>query len=632
MNQNPGPQNSRTDTGRRVESGLNLLVELEPAYRVFWQNLGDLLAARRTPPVATTPSSGTLWNDVFVGSRTPWWRFLESILGHLIAVAIIMNVSQEVALQQKIEQRRTFQHTSITYYRPEPTFPALRSNPGRVRGRSKGQTAALQAATIRVAPEHAQRLVVPPDIKMSGAARPDILVQDPALPAAPLAATGGSQRSGPLSATAVVAPPPELRQGTGRRQSGLLKVSAVGPPSNVGGLFSLRTSSTPSATVVGPAPVVGGAIHRISDLNIGRSEAVAPAPRLPMQEQSTVSGKAQGILGLAASVVVPPPPSVPRSGTLAGGRGIAPSGAGLQVVPPPPTVQDPGTPAGGRVNWGSGADILVVPPVPSVEGAGSTPRGGAVSSLISGVQVVPPAPSIQGAGRGVGRGGSLGAGTQVVPPAPSVDGTGSGAGNGRGSSLSADLRAVPPPPSVDGAGGPRDGEMSSLGNGGVQAGAPGASVQNGASSGARAMDATQPAPPDGDDSHDAATEEMPIRIIGQALALPNSSYFSNYEVFIAERRRGNGKTQLIKLVYVSLPYQRKLSEYGVNSAKIYKLRVTRDSSCDETLLEMTWPQADPSHPDAANPIGPPSLGPHDTNATLPCYRTTADDYRKALSK
>jgi hypothetical protein len=176
--------------------------------------------------------------------------------------------------------------------------------------------------------------------------------------------------------------------------------------------------------------------------------------------------------------------------------------------------------------------------------------------------------------------------------------------------------------------------MSLLANGGVQVGAPAASVQNAVSSaaGGRAMDATQPPSSETDDAHEPATEELPIRIIGQALALPNSSYFSNYEVFIAERRRGNGRTQLIKLAYVSLPYQRKLSEYGVNSTKIYKLRVTRDSSCDETLLEMTWPQADPSHPDAANPIGPPTLGPNDPNTTLPCYHTTADDYRKALSK
>jgi hypothetical protein len=186
---------------------------------------------------------------------------------------------------------------------------------------------------------------------------------------------------------------------------------------------------------------------------------------------------------------------------------------------------------------------------------------------------------------------------------------------------------------MQGAGGSGGREMASLAGGGSAA-APPASLQNAVSSaaGGRAMDVTQSSPTDSDDSHEPATEELPIRIIGQALALPNSSYFSNYEVFIAERRRAKGGTQLIKLVYVSLPYQRRLSEYGVNSAKIYKLRVTRDASCDETLLEMTWPQADASHPNTGLPIGPPTLGPNDPNSTLPCYRTTADDYRRALSK
>ncbi|HXP16027.1 MAG TPA: hypothetical protein VN868_02915 [Terriglobales bacterium] len=577
---------------------------------------------------------------MFVASRTPWWRFLESMLGHLVAVAIIMNVSQESTLREKLEQRRNFQHTSITYYRPAPTFPALGSNPGRARGRAKGQAASVQPATIRVAPKHTPRLVAPPDIKMSGPARPEIVANHPALPAMPLSATGRWQRNGPLSAALVVAPPPELPQGSGRRQPSLLRVPAVAPPSNTGGLFSLRASATPSATVVGPAPVVPGvvpgAIHRISDLNIGRSDAVAPAPRLPMQEQRAVSGKAQRILGSGASMMVPPPPSVPRSGTFAGGRGVAPSGGGSQVVPPPPTVQGPGSRTGGQVNWTSGVGMQVVPPAPSVESAGSTPRGGPGSSLISDVQVVPPAPTVQGAAaNGAGRGNSPGAGVQqVVAPAPAVEGAGTAARGGRGSSLSSGLQAVAPAPSMDGAGGSRGGDMSPLGSRGMQGGAPAAAVQDAVSSaaGGRAMDATQPPSPETDDSHDAASEELPIRIIGQALALPNSSYFSNYEVFIAERRRGNGNTQLIKLVYVSLPYQRKLSEYGVNSTKIYKLRVTRDSSCDETLLEMTWPQADPSHPDAANPIGPPTLGPHDRNSTLPCYRTTADDYRKAILK
>ena len=137
------------------------------------------------------------------------------------------------------------------------------------------------------------------------------------------------------------------------------------------------------------------------------------------------------------------------------------------------------------------------------------------------------------------------------------------------------------------------------------------------------------------DSDDAdtqgATVEMPLHLIGPVLALPGSSYFSNYEVFIAERKLGNNHTQLIKLVYVSLPYQRRLAEYGPNNWTVPKLRVTRDQSCDESLLQMTWPETDP-RPDSQHAADSPALTPKDRKGMLPCYRTTADDYRRALSR
>ena len=126
-------------------------------------------------------------------------------------------------------------------------------------------------------------------------------------------------------------------------------------------------------------------------------------------------------------------------------------------------------------------------------------------------------------------------------------------------------------------------------------------------------------------------EEMPLRLIGLAMALPNSSYFSNYEVYIAERRLRKNLTELVKLVYVYLPYQRRLSEYGVDNSKVYKLLVSRDRSCDESLMQMTWPEADP-HPDMHNAADAPGLSADDKKGMLPCYRTTADDYRKAMSR
>lgn len=124
-------------------------------------------------------------------------------------------------------------------------------------------------------------------------------------------------------------------------------------------------------------------------------------------------------------------------------------------------------------------------------------------------------------------------------------------------------------------------------------------------------------------------QDLPVRVIGLAMSLPSSSYFSNYEVFIAERRVSKDETQLIKLVYESLPYQRRLSEYGLNN-RVFKLRVTRDPSCDESLIQMTWPDADQGKTGAKPATDSPELkSGHDDK--LPCYRTTADAYRKALS-
>jgi hypothetical protein len=125
-----------------------------------------------------------------------------------------------------------------------------------------------------------------------------------------------------------------------------------------------------------------------------------------------------------------------------------------------------------------------------------------------------------------------------------------------------------------------------------------------------------------------SVQELPMRLIGLALALPTSSYFSNYEVFIAERRLAKGESQLIKLVYESRPYQRRMSEFGLDNSKIYKLRVKRDQTCDETALQIAgdhYTELQKASPDGA-------LRALDKNSVLPCYRTTADDYQKALAK
>ena len=210
-------------------------------------------------------------------------------------------------------------------------------------------------------------------------------------------------------------------------------------------------------------------------------------------------------------------------------------------------------------------------------------------------------------------------GLQVVPPAPSVQDAINSTGGGRANSLSnTGLQVVPPAPSVQGAG-----------NSGTGGSAMAMSIPPVVTSPSRPVIDNSRGPVE--NPRGQVTEEMAIRLIGLALALPSSSYFSNYEVFIAERRISKVASQLIKLVYVSLPYQRRLSEYGLNNSKVYKLRVSRDRTCDESLLQMTWPETDP-HPGSQYSTDSPGLNPNDRNGMLPCYRTTADDYRKALSR
>jgi hypothetical protein len=119
-----------------------------------------------------------------------------------------------------------------------------------------------------------------------------------------------------------------------------------------------------------------------------------------------------------------------------------------------------------------------------------------------------------------------------------------------------------------------------------------------------------------------------VRVIGFALALPSSSFFSNYEVFIAEREFAKNELQLIKLVYESRATQRRLSEYGVSDSAMFRLRVKRDPTCDESAEQI----AGTKYAELQQASTDKALRSTDKDTMLPCYRTTADDYQKALAR
>lgn len=132
----------------------------------------------------------------------------------------------------------------------------------------------------------------------------------------------------------------------------------------------------------------------------------------------------------------------------------------------------------------------------------------------------------------------------------------------------------------------------------------------------------------------AKKEVIRVRLIALSLAFPRSSFFATREVFIAEKQLEGDEWRLVKLVYEFLPYQPRLSDYGLDYSVLHELRAVRDPRCDESLRQMgtpqnvpAWPQPDQSWKYASEA---PSLNPRRHKSNLPCYETTAEDYSKSV--
>jgi len=112
-----------------------------------------------------------------------------------------------------------------------------------------------------------------------------------------------------------------------------------------------------------------------------------------------------------------------------------------------------------------------------------------------------------------------------------------------------------------------------------------------------------------------------------------SSFFKGFEAAIAERSIGGGKIEYIKLVYISLPYQKKLRDYDWSTTKLYKIRAVQDPACDESLMQMMMPEG-AGMMDAENQAAADDLIARvgDKNTKLHCYRTTAEDFARAVQR
>jgi hypothetical protein len=621
---------------------LRLLIEWEPRRRVFLSNLAGLLWARRVPQPPITSRPAPFWNDVFVPAGVPWSRFLESILWHALLLIVFIWGQSRVWVSVELFPQRNAAHRTITYYPPTPSFRAAEGRAPTVRPRSQVKSASVRPLAhqrpMPVTPEHKPSLVTPPDIKQATATLPNLPGSHAVAPMVPFSATGDSRRNALTGPSAAVAPAPQVDQAAARPLA-LPQASAVAPAPEIASAGrALKAPNTAGARVVPPPPSVQNAgsptgTGRLGSLSATGPNVVAPPPSV---QRAGTTGRLSSMAG-AGSQVVPPPPSVQNAGNSAGtGRMSSTlSAAGPSVVAPPPSVQGAGS--AGRLSSMAGTGSQVVPPPPSVQNGGNSAGAGRMSSSLSagGPSVVAPPPSVQGAGTAGRLGSMAGAASQVVPPPPSVQGGGGPAGSARLGSLSGS-EVVPPPPSVEAARNSRPG-----GNGPGDA-SPIAPVERaGASGTGKVLEPMDPLRADGSTStpaangeQEAAIEGLPLGLIGVVFAPPGTSFFSNFEVFVAKRRVGKDQLQLIKLVYEFLPYQRRLSEYNLNNlpARVIKLKVTPDPSCDESLGQMIQPHANETGLATQSQELPAALRATDLTAVLPCYRATADDFQKAMSK
>ncbi|HEY1462502.1 MAG TPA: hypothetical protein VGF44_03685 [Terriglobales bacterium] len=128
-------------------------------------------------------------------------------------------------------------------------------------------------------------------------------------------------------------------------------------------------------------------------------------------------------------------------------------------------------------------------------------------------------------------------------------------------------------------------------------------------------------------------EQMRLRIVALATAYPRSSVFSTDEVFIAEMQISHDESRLVKLVYAFLPYQPRLSEYGLDYSLVHELTALRDPNCDESLHQlMTVQKSDGSveRNDLKYSTDSPVLDVKHERGILHCYRTTPEEYAKAI--
>lgn len=328
-----------------------LLVELEPRSRAFFGNLRDLIWPRQQPPLRLISWPAAPSPNIFVERPLPWKGLSESVVLHLALVAGLLWLTPLLSRRTLVVEKPVFQHEDVIYYSPSEYLPPIDTGNTHVAQAVKGEPEFAPQPIISVPPEadnRKQTIVTPPNVKLDhDVPLPNMVAWSaPAPVAVPMAATARTSMDWrvPSLTTSAIAPPPEISKTMENRMQSLSQ-TAVAPPPAVKLASQRQVLQPPEASVVAPPPSMNSmSTRRLSDINIGPSEAVAPAPKLPMGAQRSLASMAPTGVGSAGPDVALPPPSMQGAGTSGsgGGRIIA-----LSVRPAPPSASVE-VPAGNR--------------------------------------------------------------------------------------------------------------------------------------------------------------------------------------------------------------------------------------------------------------------------------------------
>src|SRR5579863_4036476 len=288
------------------------LVELDSWPRVFFSNFRDLIFRRRAP-LQLESAPAPFWTDVFVRRRLPWLRFVESIAYHILALEALLFFSRFSSLQPLPQPRPMFNHAQVITYEPVEYLPPLDTRRAEATPSRKADPELSSQPIISLPPEadnRFQTIVAPPVVKLK---------HDVALPN--IVAWHNQSSPGPQLA---IAPPPLVMASSITRIAPEVSNSVVAAPLELWASLQSAIPKSPQPAVIAPPPrVENSPVRSLGDLNIGRAAVIAPAPRLPVGEQRTISRAATPMSDVTSQVVPPPPKLAPSGYSAAGARVIA---------------------------------------------------------------------------------------------------------------------------------------------------------------------------------------------------------------------------------------------------------------------------------------------------------------------